>query len=484
MSSSLFSFTTLTLVLRTLFIGSPTGSLWFTTIIWAARLVTLSLLFRTFLGPSILRLVSRRLKVRSVSLRSIRGIYYRSSSGIWRIDRIGLSYHRRSGQGSSRFAVKVEGVNLEIQQAAEHGRRTSPGYPRSSTAPIPTPTTSHHGFTTVLRAIYDYVYWTFDPYVRPVVRSMFVTVFRLLIRALPTLVQALDFELESAVIAFSSDVDAKLSIARAKVDMNVALEQLGALQASEKPTAQLARHKRFASVANLNTRLKSSMKRTWDRAWGGTEVAASVALNVSQILVTTRDPTRDEHNTSIAGMCINLSVDSVLMYPIERLYEMQCLDVPHVTFSVAARFNPRKGILQHSLETSLQVEPITIDLDALLPILNILKKQNSGTDSADKFPQSPISPTPTPASAIPPTPPSSAARSTSPPPISPRSIFKRPTSPSPSLSSLTSWRSSISVSNTYVKTVIEILTFYRRVSNSVGRLTYSLFAKFVATKSP
>ncbi|OBZ70456.1 hypothetical protein A0H81_09962 [Grifola frondosa] len=44
-----------------------------------------------------------------------------------------------------------------------------------------------------------------------------------------------------------------------------------------------ARHKRFASVADWNARVKSSLRRTWERAWGATQVAASVSLAVKNV---------------------------------------------------------------------------------------------------------------------------------------------------------------------------------------------------------
>ena len=303
MSSSFpfFSFTSLAFLLKALIIGPTTGSLWFTFLIWTVRLVTLAIAFRTILGPSILRLLFKRIRARSVSLRSIRGITFRSPAGIWRIDRIGLSYHRPSGRNCSRFAVKVEGVKVELLSAVEKREGTSSGTETPSHAAKSTLIPRSGSFTIFLRSLYDYAYSSLDPHVRPIVRTVVVTAFRLVIRALPALVQAVSFELESAVITLSTEVDAKLSIATARADMNVALEHLGS--ATIPQPLQSARHKRFASVANLNTRLKSSLKRTWDRAWGGTEVVASVCLSMSRIVVVTRDTTRDHTATTIAGMC-------------------------------------------------------------------------------------------------------------------------------------------------------------------------------------
>ncbi|TCD68203.1 hypothetical protein EIP91_011375 [Steccherinum ochraceum] len=309
-----------------------------------------------------------------------------TATGIWCIDRIGLSYHRPAGRSSSRFAIKVEGVSVELKPVREEWWRPEPGQDKTSKTEKSTPSALRQRITSFIRSVYDQLYWTLNPRVRPIVRAIAVAGFRLVIRALPTLVEAIDFELESAHVFFSTDIEARFSITRAQVDMKLTLEQLGCSEPAEKAPPTPARHKRFASVANLNTRLKSSVKRTWDRAWGGTEVAVAVA------------------------------------------------------FSISAHFDPHRGVKQHSLETSLKVDPITVDLDGLIPVLNAFKRLRQKVERRAGFDKLPLSPVATPASG---NAPNTATRSISPPPMSPKSIFRRPTSPTPSLSSLTNWRSSM-----------------------------------------
>ena len=45
----------------------------------------------------------------------------------------------------------------------------------------------------------------------------------------------------------------------------------------------VSRHRRFASVADFNTRVKNSFKRTLNRAWGSTHVTVSLSLDVEEI---------------------------------------------------------------------------------------------------------------------------------------------------------------------------------------------------------
>ena len=65
-------------------------SLWAMLLVWAVRILTLSLLLRTYIGPAVVSLVSTRLRIRSISLRSIRGVYFKAGHGTWRVERIGI----------------------------------------------------------------------------------------------------------------------------------------------------------------------------------------------------------------------------------------------------------------------------------------------------------------------------------------------------------------------------------------------------------
>src|ERR1700721_760427 len=99
-------------VLRLFLLGTPDASAWTTVLLWVARLVTLSLIFRTYIGPFILTQISDHIRVRSISLRSIRGLYFRRGSRIWRVERIGISYS--SAAGGLSVKIMIKGLKLEI----------------------------------------------------------------------------------------------------------------------------------------------------------------------------------------------------------------------------------------------------------------------------------------------------------------------------------------------------------------------------------
>lgn len=254
-------------------------SLWATLLVWTARIFTLSILFRTYIGPTVVRLVSRRVRIRSISLRSIRGVYIKTSGGTCRVERIGISFHRPSSGTPSRFSVKVEGLSLELEDGF---KSRASQQPKSRKVSRPTPSRFARILWQSILSILSAVYRAFEPYCRPAVRTFFVTILRLVIRALPAVTNGLDFELNSAVVTHTALPGIKFSVGYAKLHSSVLLSYLPGV-VSVDATKTLAGHKRFASVADWNHRVKSSVRRTWDRAWAATQVTASVNLQISAV---------------------------------------------------------------------------------------------------------------------------------------------------------------------------------------------------------
>jgi hypothetical protein len=283
--------TSIPLFFSTLLLWKPQDSTTTYILIWILRGITFSLLFRSFLGPTILRLLSKRLRVQSVSLRSIRGIYFRAGNGILHINRVGLSYHKPSALDASRFSIRVEGFRLELiktegtgNQAKAHSRRHAHGKNRPGLLDS-VPILLH--VLSVVRSIFRTVYKSLEPYVRPAMRTAVVSALRVLIRALPALTQVLDLNIDSAIITSPVVAGAELVIRKAKFHTHVTFTQLDNSKASAAKLAPLptrAMHRRFASVANFNTRVKNSLRRTWDKAWGSTQVRAAVSLHIQEVL--------------------------------------------------------------------------------------------------------------------------------------------------------------------------------------------------------
>lgn len=286
------------LVFKALFIVSPDSSVWNTCLIWLLRLITISVLFRTFLGPTILRLITKRLRVRSVSLRSIRGIYFHAGKAIVRIDRVGLSYHRRSTETASRFSIKVEGLKVEIlkKQVCESIPSTT------STDSTRRTLSSKFPVSPILQSFYWNLYAFLDPYVRPLVRYYFVSALRVAIRALPALTQVLDLELVDAVAIVDNIDGAHINLRGASLSTSIKLSQIHVPpDPQESKDTSRPGHKRFKSVAEWNARLKSSLRRSWDRAWGALEAHASITLKVEEISGMASEPLLDQLSISSSG---------------------------------------------------------------------------------------------------------------------------------------------------------------------------------------
>ncbi|KAI0750742.1 golgi-body localization protein domain-containing protein [Daedaleopsis nitida] len=353
-------------VLHTLLLRPLDGlSLWSILFVWVVRILTLSLLLRTYIAPAVIRLVSSRLRVRSISLRSIRGIYFKAGNGTWRVERIGISYHRPSFRTATRFSVQVQGLSLELddQPAPYHSRSKTRRHSR------PTPSRLARRLWKVVWTLLSSVYSSLEPHCRPAVRSFFVTSIRLGIRALPIVTNGLDFELDSATVSYAGIPGVKFSVGHAKLRSAVSLAYLPTVVSVDNSKAG---HKRFASVADWNARLKGSFKRTWDRAWGATQVAASVVLQAN----------------AVSGF---VDKSSVLFPGTHR--GSYFLDVPAVKMSVAARLNPHQGVEPRSGEVSLDLGKVNIQLDVLAKLMKTVKERRTARRTIPEpkaFAESPV----------------------------------------------------------------------------------------------
>ncbi len=89
---------------------------WSYWLVMAVQVTVVSLIFRTWVGPWILRAVLRRVRVRSISPRSVRGIRIRTKRMTIRLDRLGLSYHSPSLETARRVSIQVQGLNIEFHE--------------------------------------------------------------------------------------------------------------------------------------------------------------------------------------------------------------------------------------------------------------------------------------------------------------------------------------------------------------------------------
>ena len=368
-------------------------SLWATLLIWAARILTISLLFRTYIGPAVVRLVSSRLRIRSISLRSIRGVYFKAGNGTWKVDRIGISYHRPSSGYATRFSFQVQGLSLEL----DGGTSANGIFRPRGRRPRPAPSRVARRAWRIVLSLFSSVYTLLEPHFRPRVRAFFVTTLRLAIRALPTLTNGVDFELDQASVFHSSISGGRVSLGQAKLQAAVSLAYLPSVVSAD--SAKIPNgHRRFASVADWNARLKGSVRRTWDRAWGATQVAASVTLQVNAI-----SGHVDKSSEIFAGESRMQYLGSGCAHTTPGAHRgPYFLDVPSVHFSISGRLNPHQGVEPRGVEMSLDLGKINAQVDVLQNLLKTIKQRREAQEASIKVvlqEPSPTQPLPVPSSA-------------------------------------------------------------------------------------
>ncbi|KAI0719613.1 golgi-body localization protein domain-containing protein [Cerioporus squamosus] len=306
-------------------------TLWSTLLIWIVRLLTLSLLFRTYIGPAWLgssQAVCAYGESRTTSLLPVRQPV--------------SPYKRR--------ACPSSWMDSPVRARIHVGRACVLAPPQSRLA------------RRLWKAVYSLIslcYSTLEPYCRPTVRAFFVTILRLVIRALPAVTNGLDFELDSASVSLADIPGIRFSVGYAKLNSSVTLAYLPSVVSAEDAKHRAA-HKRFASVADWNARVRGSFRRTWDRAWGATQVTASVTLQI----------------TAISG---HVDKNSELFAGSHRGHYF--LDVPGIAFSVGARLNPHQGVEPNSIATSLDFGKVNLQLDVIQQLLKVVKERRNVRDS-------------------------------------------------------------------------------------------------------
>lgn len=275
--------------LRLLIIARPDDAWWTFLLVWFIRFLTVSIVLRTYIVPWGLGLLFSRFRVRSVSLRSIRGVYFRQGRNVWHIDRIGLSYHRPSKTQASRLTVVVQGLKLAIAEP-----------PNEPTPPPQKPAAGHRRVPTLAdfspspiafkaRQVIYAIYAGLEPHLRPLVRASIIFVLRALIRCLPALTQVLDFELVSAELSLAELPDVQFKLKELGISTKVVFTQVEKVAfkprlSSSRPLHR--RHSRFLSMVDWKSRLSDNISRTWAGAWGDTRGTASLTIHLNDLSAT------------------------------------------------------------------------------------------------------------------------------------------------------------------------------------------------------
>lgn len=246
-------------------------------LLWLIRLLTFAILFRTYLGPWILQLTSSRIRVKSVSLRSIRGIFFRQGGRTIRVDRIAFLWN--GSHGSNRLTLKVEGFSIEIANADASDNK------KASRKPL---LGNRFSFLSlrplfkVLRSVYSATIDAFDPFIRPFLRKYAVVWLQLLIRWLPTITQAIALEVHQASVTFAALPGTKVVVDEMYLTTSVELQETS--QEGDQ-TAPEATHNGEAGqgMASWSSRVKDGFRKSLDRAWGSTKGKGKVVFKAHSV---------------------------------------------------------------------------------------------------------------------------------------------------------------------------------------------------------
>lgn len=249
---------------------------WARTLLWTVWIVTILFLIRNYAAPFVLRRISSHIRVRSVSLRSIRGIYFRKGHRIWRVDRIGLSYRTASG-----ITIVIQGLHLEIVEP-EDGT-LPPAMVRKSSRRLALSHLSPSPMAHALWSVVSKIFGVLEPLFRPIIRSISVTCLRIVIRMLPILTHMLHFDLDSAVISFAASPQTKLHIKGAALHTSLEFSNLDDTSFAQSEAAAAGSKIPPRSFTAWKSRLTNSFGRTWDKTWGKAQGNASISLTVKEI---------------------------------------------------------------------------------------------------------------------------------------------------------------------------------------------------------
>ncbi|KAG2367288.1 golgi-body localization protein domain-containing protein [Suillus spraguei] len=334
---------------------------WFTLVSSLAAVVVFLFVVRAYIAPYVVMRFSNHLRVRSVSLRSIRGLYFRRGSRTWHIERIGYSF-RSSEEGKPRgILFQIQGLRIEIKKISREPPARTKHRRRITLVNLsPSPLALH------LWSIISTVYWVFDPIIRPVIRISVTSILNQVIHRIPSLTQALRLEIESAVITHTAIPDAQLVIEGVELDAHLTFSRLQVpVPHSDKINGQGDHRPSAAALAMgaWKSRLAMGFKRTWRHAWdstlGQTKASLTFDLMVNKVI---GDTPIHSHLCGEPIMCLSETV----------------------TLSGAARFSPRDGKIEAgSVEITLRVPNVHISIDRWQSILASLETNNT---------QSPTSP--------------------------------------------------------------------------------------------
>ncbi|GJJ07408.1 hypothetical protein Clacol_001610 [Clathrus columnatus] len=299
-------------------------------------------LLRRTIAPLLLAKLSERLRARSISMRSIRGLYVKSRERTWRIERISWSL---SVFSQKHISIKVTGLSLELTPFAAKVRRPTVDrrFPRRSMRAVQ-----------VFESLSQLIYALFPFRMNTAIKRFIASFCR---RALVALVQTLNFELDTVVLSSSDFPGTEVVISNVAFNSMIDFSYLDKKEETPCPT-RVRPNKRFSAMAAARDVFSSKKG-----------VAVSLTIDIHGI--TGRSLTHSYFSSDES-----------------RVYELPIVDgddvflrVPGVTqFKLGFSYDPLiHELAQSTVETSLFVPRCDIFLDKFRSALHSASNDHDDT---------------------------------------------------------------------------------------------------------
>jgi hypothetical protein len=324
-------------VLLLLFWRNPSQVWWIGVLVMFTRLLILATLVRGRVMPGLLTLVSGRVRIRSISFRSVRGLFLRTGNLEIHVDRIRFGYRP--------LGIKLEGVRVEFGQ---------------KTAPVATVKNKPRAFSLSVFELAPYpiarrllyvlltVVYLIDPLIRPIIRYAALSFLRLTKQHLPALAKSVDISASYVDIVLKGSLNPALNAQQ--IDLRILLEFTGSAGPTVAPTLPPTVAPKFASsIESWRKQMSGSLSRALDRTWGDTEIAFSATLKCHQ-LSGTSDYVDSRGNNEFFNHPNTLATN------------------------LSAKFRPRQRLLEdHSLDLKIDIQDTTIAADVLMAVLESVR---------------------------------------------------------------------------------------------------------------
>ncbi|KIJ70055.1 hypothetical protein HYDPIDRAFT_121417 [Hydnomerulius pinastri MD-312] len=331
------------------------ASSWILLACWPLGVVSFLYIARAYLAPYVLMRFSSHIRVRSVSLRSIRGLYFRKGNRTWQIDRFGYSYGSSADGKPKGLSFKVEGFKLEIEPPvvpppppprARHRR----GLTLADLSPSP--------LALYLWSAMSSVYSVIDPAVRPAIRLVVTSILQHVIHFIPRLTETVQLDIDRAVVLFTAAPQVQFVVENVVLKGHVCFTQNSQFHPTggpDLPHGNQTLSARALAMGAWKSRLAKGFQRTWTRTWDHTlgQTTGSVAFD---LVVQDRSIYAYTNFTGTKGN------ETFLRSP------------EPFTISGSGRFSPKDGAIEPgSVHSQVSVGVIQVDVDSLQTWLSYFK---------------------------------------------------------------------------------------------------------------